>query len=189
MKSHPRDFVTVDMRGLKAALEARAIESGRSVSDLVRTAVGIWLGEAPCTPSHRLDQVASSVPSTVKLTIRFSGAAAAMLDARAQEAGVSRGALIGGLLSEVPVMVQASVRPADVVSALIASNAQVSTLARQVAQLCIVLERGDGQAARAYRMKLAGMVEEVRAHLRLTAQALDVLRPRRGNALERIGPI
>ena len=46
MNTHSHDFVTVDMRGLKAALVARAQAERVSVSVLVRGAVARGLGLA-----------------------------------------------------------------------------------------------------------------------------------------------
>jgi hypothetical protein len=179
MNTTPRNFVTVDMRDLKVALEAQARETRRSVSDLVRAAVAEWLEKASGSPPVRAPLAAAEV-ATVKLSIRLSSVEAQLLASRALQAGVSRGALIGGLLSDIPLMSQTSTRPAEVLSALVSSNAQISTLARHVARLCLLLELGQGRAAREYRLQLAGLVDEVRAHLRLTAETLDSLRPRRG---------
>lgn len=178
MNTTPRDFVTVDMRGLKAPLEARSRETRRSVSDLVRESVSEWLEKAPTALASSAPATAADAPD-VKLSIRLPNAEAQLLAWRARQAGVSRGALIGGLLSDVPVMSQGSPRPAELLSALVTSNSHVSTLSRQVAQLCLLLERGEGRAAREYRLQLAGLVDEARKHLRLTAETLDLLRPRR----------
>jgi hypothetical protein len=178
MTTMPRNFVTVDMRDLKAALETRARGTGRSVSDLVRAAVAEWLEKASEAPPVSVPTMVADA-ETVRLSIRLPKAEAKLLAERACRAGVSRGALIGGLLLDVPMMSQASTRPAELMSVLVTSNAQVSTLGRQVAQLCLLLEHGEGRAAREYRLQLAGLVDEVRRHLRRTAEALDLLRPRR----------
>ncbi|MBL0726100.1 hypothetical protein [Piscinibacter sp. HJYY11] len=181
MHTPPRDFVSVDMRGLKAALQTRSRESGRSVSDLVRTAVAGWLGAAHLAPSDTIPD-ASDGHATLKVSIRLHRTDVELLAARAKDAGVSRGALIRGLLTEVPAMTQSMARPADVLSALVCSNAQVAALGKHVSRLCLLLEHGDGLAARQYRMQLTGLVDELRQHLRLTTEALELLRGRRGGA-------
>jgi hypothetical protein len=178
MNTPPRDFVSVDLRGLKAALQMRARESRRSVSDLVRTAVSEWLGAASTAASDKISETGDE-PAPLKVSIRLHHPEVELLAARAKDAGVSRGALIGGLLSEVPALTQSMARPADVLAALVCSNAQVAALGKHVARLCLLLEHGDGLAARQYRKQMAGMVDEVRQHLRLTTEALDLLRGRR----------
>lgn len=183
MNTPPRDFVSVDMRGLKAALQTRAHESRRSVSDLVRTAVVEWLGTAHLAPSN-VHPDTDDEAATLKVSIRLHRSDVDLLATRAKAAGVSRAALIGGLLSDVPAMTQPTARPAEVLSALVCSNAQVATLGKHVARLCLLLEHRDGLAARQYRLQLTGMLDEVRQHLRLTAEALELLRDRRG-----VGPI
>ncbi len=70
MNTPPRDFVSVDMRGLKAALQTRSRESHRSVSDLVRTAVAEWLGAAQLAPSDASSD-ANDEPATLKVSIRL----------------------------------------------------------------------------------------------------------------------
>lgn len=181
MNTSPRDFVSVDMRGLKAALQTRARESRRSVSDLVRTAVAEWLGTAHLAPSDTNPDT-DDEPATLKVSIRLHRTEVELLAARAKDAGVSRGALIGGLLTDVPALTQSTARPADVLSALVCSNAQVAALGKHVFRLCLLLEHGDGLAARQYRNQLIGLVDEVRLHLRLTAEAMELLRGRRGGA-------
>jgi len=101
MNTHSHDFVTVDMRGLKAALVARAQSQRVSVSVLVRGALIRELGVTESPETHRLVDapVAASASATVKLSIRFTQAEAAQLAAGASAAGLSRGAYLAGLIN------------------------------------------------------------------------------------------
>ena len=74
MNTNSHDFVTVDMRGLKAALMARARAQRVSVSVLVRGAVARDLGLADVTEPHQAAASAGTASSTanVKLSIRMT---------------------------------------------------------------------------------------------------------------------
>jgi hypothetical protein len=74
MNPHSPDFVTVDMRGLKAALVARAQAQRVSVSVLVRAAVARHLGLADGEEAHHVTAAAnvSSTARVVKLSIRMN---------------------------------------------------------------------------------------------------------------------
>ena len=64
MTSSPHDFVTVDMRGLKAALVARAQAERVSVSAVVRRAVQRELGLANESADHEaLARSGAAAPS------------------------------------------------------------------------------------------------------------------------------
>jgi len=95
MKASTHDFVTVDMRGLKAALVARALAERVSVSVVVRRAVKRELGlvDAPLEPSAE-DKAAVLTASTVKVSLRLTGAEAERLTSGARRAGLSRGAFL-----------------------------------------------------------------------------------------------
>jgi hypothetical protein len=101
MRNVPHDFVSVDMRGLKAALAAQAhalhVSVGRAV---VRSAVARELGvEGAIAPSR--PEAEPMTRNTVKLSIRLSTAEAAQLADAARAAGMSRGAYIAGLVGGV----------------------------------------------------------------------------------------
>ncbi|MEO6744476.1 MAG: hypothetical protein ABIN08_08360, partial [Caldimonas sp.] len=70
----------------------------------------------------------------------------------------------------------------DVMAALVASSAELSTLNRNLHHLTLLLRQGSVQAAREYRATLETLADEVRAHLRLASSALADLRPRRAAA-------
>ena len=74
MNTTAHDFVTVDMRGLKAALVARAQAQRVSVSVLARGAVARDLGLALDSEARRVDGPTSSPSSavSVKLSIRMT---------------------------------------------------------------------------------------------------------------------
>jgi hypothetical protein len=180
MNTPTPDFVTVDMRGLKAALVARSRARRVSVSVLVRAAVERELGlvDASKEPESAM-RAAASAGSMVKLSIRLTSGEAEQLDAGARRAGLSRGAFLAGLLANVPSLSGGASSRLDCLAALTASSAQLSTLSRNINHLTALLRQGEVQPAREYRRMLDTLGDDVRAHLILAASVLADLRPAR----------
>ena len=183
MNTHSHDFVTVDMRGLKAALVARAQADRVSVSVLVRCAVARELGlgapvESGSVPSTNNATVSQTA---VKLSIRLSHAEAERFAAGARDAGVSRGAYLAGLVADVPIFTSGANR-AEHLGALVRSGAEMSTLSRNIHHLIDLLNRGQMRAAHEYRDMLNTLEGDIRAHLKLASGTLADLRPRGGGA-------
>jgi hypothetical protein len=182
MNTPSHDFVTVDMRGLKAALVARAQAQRVSVSVLVRAAVERELGldGARAEPDSTLC-AASSSGAVAKLSIRLTSSEAEQLDAGARRAGLSRGAFVAGLLADVPSLSRGTRGRLDCLAALTASSAELSTLSRNINHLTVLLRLGEVSAAQAHRGMLDTLGDDVRAHLCLAASVLAELRPARAS--------
>ena len=179
MNPPTHEFVTVEMRGLKAALVARAQAERISVSVLVRRAVERELGldvSGECETSETPATVAGSI---VKLSLRLTSTEAEHLVTGARRAGLSRGAFLAGLLANVPSLTGSAGSRLDCLAALTASSAELSTLSRNINHLTALLRQGDVQPAREYRRMLDTLGDDVRAHLRLAARVLADLRPAR----------
>lgn len=173
MSNVSHDFVSVDMRGLKAALVARARASRVSVSSIMRSAVERELDlEEEVAPSRSEGEPMAT--NTIKMSIRLSRAEAAQLADGARAAGLSRGAYIAGLVSGVPVLS----RHPDHVAALTASCAELATLSRNINHLTMLLRQSSIRAAQEYREMLDSLTAEVRRHLSIAADALADLRPK-----------
>ncbi|MBW8843350.1 MAG: hypothetical protein JF607_00045 [Burkholderiales bacterium] len=180
MGTSSHDFVTVDMRGLKAALVACAAQRRVSVSVLVRKAVELEMGhggDADGRPARQPDGLADG-DDWVKLSLRMRRCEASNLDAGARAAGMSRGAYLAGLVNGVPVLASGGARP-ELVSALTRSCAELSTLSRNVHQLTALLQVGNVPQALLYRDVLNHVADDVQAHLHVAAQVLTELRPSR----------
>jgi hypothetical protein len=179
MNTTAPDFVTVDMRGLKAALVARAQAHRVSVSVLVRGAVARELGVAQEAESQQATAQAAGpwAATSVKLSIRMTPDEAAHFAAGARAAGLSRGAYLAGLIANVPVLTS-GVDRADHIATLVASSAELSTLSRNIHHLTALLREGNVQPALVYRDMLDTLTGDVRRHLTLAASTLADLRPR-----------
>ena len=179
MNPHSHDFVTVDMRGLKAALVARAQAERVSVSAMVRSAVARELGLAKAAADQQVAALAGTASSaaSVKLSIRMKPEEAERLAAGARAAGLSRGAYLAGLIADVPVL-SAGASRIDHLATLIASSAELSTLSRNIHHLTSLLREGNVRPALEYREMLDTLAGDVHGHLTLAAGVLADLRPR-----------
>ena len=180
MNTPTHDFVTVEMRGLKAALVARAQAQRVSVSELVRGAVARDLGlSAVCEPrSGEALTTAGVAAASVKLSIRMTVEEARQFAAGARTAGLSRGAYLAGLVAGVPVLSAGGGR-AGHLAALTMSTAELATLSRNLYQLSALLRRGEAELPQPYRSMLDTLARDVRQHLDLASIALADLQPRR----------
>jgi hypothetical protein len=183
MNPTSHDFVTVDMRGWKAALVARAQAQRVSMSVLVRSAVARDLGLAAEGEASRRDEPTALPASAVgvKLSIRMTAQEALQLAAGARAAGMSRGAYLAGLVANVPVLSGGGGR-AEHIATLIASCAELSTLSRNIHHLTALLRQANIGPAGPYREMLDTLAGDVRRHLELASRVLADLQPRRRSA-------
>jgi hypothetical protein len=179
MNTSTHDFVTVDMRGLKAALVAHAKARRLSVSVVVRDAVARELEVAGASDAAQSTspKAGADAPGWVKLSIRVTRAEAGRLAAGARAAGLSRSAYLVGLSDGVPAL-RSGGRP-EHISALMASCTELSTFSRNTHQLTALLRQGNVQQALVYREMLDRLTADVRSHLRLAARVLSELQPAR----------
>jgi hypothetical protein len=179
MNTHHPDFVTVDMRGLKAALVACAQAQRVSVSVLVRSAVAHDLG-LPAEGEPQCGEVlhkAAVHAASVKLSIRMTTEEARRFAAGARAAGLSRGAYLAGLVAQVPVLLAGGAQ-AEHIAALTVSSAELATLSRNLHRLTVLLCQANVDPARPYREMLDTLDGDVRRHLALAARTLADLQPR-----------
>lgn len=179
MNTPTHDFVTVEMRGLKAALVARAQAQRVSVSELVRCAVARYLGLSVVEGGPQSVEVPHGVghAASVKLSIRMTVEEAAQLAAGARAAGLSRGAYLAGLVAHVPVLAGGASR-VEHIAALSESTAEVATLSRNLHLLSTQLRRGEDESSRPLRLMLDTLARDVRQHLDLASSTLADLQPR-----------
>ena len=178
MAPSARDRISVDLRGLKAALVARAQAERVDVSAVVRRAIERELSVAAATTDLAGQPCSLRTSSaTVKLSIRLTSTEAAQLAASAAGAGLSRSAYVAGMLAEVPLLTSGSAARPDLLAALNASCAELSTLTRNLHHLTTLLRQGQARAAMEYRQMLDTLGGDVREHLTMAAGLLAELRP------------
>lgn len=182
MAPSSRDRISVDVRGLKAALFEQARARGVSPSDLVRVALATALDQAePSMTGRAAPGTVESSEDRVRLSLRMSRSDALAAITAARAAGLSPGAHVAGLIAGVPVLTSGATR-AEHLAALIASSAELSTLCRNLHRLMSLLRQGFVRAAQEYRDMLDTVADDVRQHLTLASAVLADLRPRRGRA-------
>ena len=177
MSATPREFFTVDLRGLRAALSRRATEAGITESDVLRSALAVALGDGRGDPQNSpATGGASASQPQVKLSVRITCPVAERLDRKARAAGLSRGAYLTGLISGAPAVVAATDRRAGF-AALSASAAELALLSRDIHHLTHLLRCGEFGPAQAYRERLETLDADVRQHLDRSAAAFAELAP------------
>jgi hypothetical protein len=186
-----RDRISVDLRGLKPSLLARASAQGVSPSDLVRHI----LSDALHQPLRQMTGAVKRSPGQSlhrgdrsRLCLRMSAGEVAETLAAAHRAGMTPGRFVAGLVAGVPVL-QAGGRHGDHLAALVASSAELATLNRNIYHLTQLLRQGNVAPALVYRDTLSALSGDVRGHLVLAAGVLSELRPqRRPSALRPASP-
>ena len=171
-----RELLTVDLRGMKSELIATARARGVSPSEFVRT-----------TLAEAIDPSASSVatrPSAppigadrVRLSLRMARTEAVSTLAAARRAGLVPGAYVAGLIAGIPALTSGRSRD-DHLATLIASNAELTTLGRQVRQLIRLLHHGSIREPRECRETVDCLAQGMRSHLAAASAVLADLRPR-----------
>lgn len=176
MNTVTQEFVTVDMRGLKAALVAHARERRVSVSVVVRDAVARALPSERAAPGASRPPVDLDAPSgTVKVSIRLTTNEVRRLDAGAKAAGHARAAFLSGLLEGVNVLSSGGRR--DHLAALTSSSSELSTLSRNIRHLADLLRRSESRAAQEYRAMLDTLASDVNRHLKLAGDVMTRMQP------------
>jgi hypothetical protein len=176
MRSSAREYFTLDLRGLRAALAARAVADVVTESEWVRSALVAKLGPDAIAAMAPLSNNASRAQrrSLAKLSIRLASLAAQRLDQNSRAAGMSRGAYLTRLIDRAAPVVASSDRAA-LAHALKHSAEELSVLSRDIHQLTDLLRRGSVEAARQYTRRLETLDADVRAHLDQNARVLAEL--------------
>lgn len=178
VRSTPREYFTVDLRGLRAALSARAQAEAVTESDVLRSALVSKLGpdvvvSMPTSSPSGTTSTAQRL-SLAKLSIRLTRRAAHRLDQNSRAAGVSRGAYLTRLIDGAAPVV-ASADRAALAKALTHSAEELAVLSRDIHHLTELLRQGSSQAASAYRERLQTLDADVRAHLDRDGKVLAAL--------------
>jgi hypothetical protein len=185
-----REYFTVDLRGLRPALAARAAERRMTESDVLRSALAVALDADPSIANTQdtdfgccdLPAPQTSPTPHVKLSIRLTRSASQRLDRQARAAGLSRGAYLTRLIDGAPPVTASADRKAAA-AALSQSSAELAVLSRDINHLTQLLRLGAMDAALQYRGRLDHLDIDVRSHLDKAASVLAEF------ASVRIGPL
>ena len=187
MAPSSRDRISVDLRGLKAALVERSRAMRTTPSDFIRSVLANAL-QTEASAAAAATTETNAVRARTHLSLRLPRDEARLIVERARAAGLPTGAYVADLCAGVPVLTNGH-RPGDHAAALVTSCAELSTLARDLRHLTLLLRQGEVRAAQEYRERLDNTACDVRAHLELAATVLADLRPRpagRGSSMPRL---
>jgi len=173
VSSPSREFFTVDLRGLRAALAARAAAENVTESDVLRSALATSLGDGRTRVSGPSNEAVGgrSTATQVKLSVRLARPAANLLDQNARAAGLSRGAYLARLIHGAPPVMSSADRAAAC-RAVNNSSEGLALLSRDIDRLTPFLRRGSLEATRIYAARQETQEKVVRAHLALAAAVL-----------------
>src|SRR5689334_18459424 len=107
-----REYFTVDLRGQRAALAARAARDGVRESEVLRSALAAALasspGDRPPATAEPIDRSRSLAPT--KLSVRLARPAAWRLEQDVRASGLSRGAYLARLIEGAAPVVSSADR-------------------------------------------------------------------------------
>ena len=183
MAHDPRERVTIDLRGLGAAVQLRAAAERTTVAALARRAIAVML-DAPASQAELFSAVAAAAPRVppdglpVKVTVRMSATHAVTLATRAHSADVSQGAYVAGLLDIAPPTPQSPDHRAAI-DALVSSTDQLAVLSADLNAFMRLLGRGNPAALEPYRASLMSLSKDVHGHLAAASRLMSELKPAR----------
>src|SRR5687768_4489657 len=147
-----RDRISVDLRGIRAAVATRAAANAMTVSELVREVLAREAcGDAAASPSAAGSAEARG--GHVRVGLRMSPAHASALKSAARAAALPAGDYVAALVSDSPVTAGRGPR-GECAAALIASCSALTVLARDLRHLGELLRQGQVLAAQQYRKRL-----------------------------------
>ena len=181
MTRHPRDRVTVDLRGAGPAVQQRAAAQGLTVAALVRRAV-----VALTKSTDNDDAGPAAVDRTgdgalVKVTLRLPALHAIALTRRSRRAEVSQGIYVASLL-EGRVLQPPSTDRREVIAALSRSTDQLAMLGIDLNAYMRLMGRVPDERLEPYLASLRELSSRVQAHLDITSRLLadlEQVRPAR----------
>ena len=168
-----REYFTVDLRGQRAALAARAARDGVRESEVLRSALATALATSPSDrppPSADPTDCSRSL-APIKLSVRLARPAAYRLEQDVRASGLSRGAYLAHLIEGAAPVVSSADRIA-MCRALNDSSTELAVMSRDVNHLTQLLLRASVEAARAYAARMQTLDRDVRSHLALAAAVL-----------------
>lgn len=177
-----RDRLTVDLKGLKAALQGRAAARGVPVSVLVRDVLAREVGGEGSAVTAPAPRAARSQRGRVRLSLRLSVLDGHLLLRRSRDAGLPLGEFVMAKV-QTPGHVSSAAERTAQIAALTRSTAQLAGMRRDLAQLSAALQRSDLPAATPIRTSLTTLEQAIRAHLEHASALLaSPARPRSGDS-------
>ena len=167
---HPRERVTIDLRGIGPRLHAHAAARGKTTASVVRAAVVATLDAEGASEEPGVGAERVNTPA-VKVTVRLGVWYAVRLAHCARKAGVSQGFYLAGLLDGVPP----SPMPIDhgaAVAALADSTQKVAAMSADIHGFLRLMRNARAGEAEKYRATLMSLSKDVRLHLEAASRLM-----------------
>jgi hypothetical protein len=165
---------------MKAALVEQARARGMSPSEFFRAALADALTSGGCAVAVVSGDVSGAPKARIRLSLRMSVEHRQAVLASARRAGLTAGDYVAGLVAGVPVLTSGSSR-GEHLAALVASNAAMATLARNLGQLTRLFRQGSARAAHEYLAMSDNVALKVGEHVQHVSAVLADLRPGRAS--------
>ena len=177
MPRHPRERVTIDLRGIGPRLHAHAAARGKTTAVTVRAAVVAMLDADEGLVSSGPVVAESIDDRVVKATVRLSVLHAARLADRARTAEVSQGTYVMGLLDGMPPSPR-SVDHGGAVAALANSTQKVAAMSADIHGFIRLMRNAKPGDAEKYRAGLMSLSKDMRQHLEVASRLMAGLTSR-----------
>lgn len=174
-----RDRVTIDLRGLREPLQARALVNQMTPAALVRQAVLAYLAPKPGNqePDPKPLKYVSEEQVT-KVTLRLPAGHAALMNYQARIANVSKSIYVAALIEGAPP----PRNHAQAVAALQASTNRLAVISTDLSAYLRILHMvkpGASQELDRYQANFNTLNKDIRRHLNTAAELVAELRATR----------
>ena len=175
-----RDRVTIDLRGLGAAQQARAKARQLTAAALARAAIAAMLREESAPQASVADGGHPTVEPhrVIKVTVRLTVAHAVRLATLARAADESQGAYLASLIDGLPPPIKPPDHT-DLIVGLAASTTELAAVASDINAFMRLLTQDSRHVAAHVQERWYRFAEEIRDHLSLASATLSALRPAR----------
>lgn len=174
MASTLRELFTVDLRGLRAALDARAQGAGLTSSDFVRQALNAALQVVPPATAPTAPQVVAAGDRVAKVSLRLRFHERERLSLGAQRAGVSRDRYVADLICGRPLP-EGDEQRGERLAALTRSNSHLVAIAWNVKELVRLIRTGSIDLGERPEV-VQGLAVAVKNHLELASRVIADLK-------------
>ena len=170
MAASSRDRVTIDLRGIGAAVRSAARARGATVAVFARQALITALpGDSAALLPHA--ESSANLDGAVKLSVRLSAADSAALASHAAALGLSQARLVALLIRRTELPMPVAERRAEV-AALRTSNDQLAAIAADLSLFVRALSRPNLAVLAPLRQRMLNLDADIAHHLQVAAALL-----------------
>jgi hypothetical protein len=177
VKAAHRDRVTIDLCGLRPAVEALAASHRVSLAALGRAALRALLDRSPSPLTPAEEDVEVIPDQKVKFTVRLHRGHVERVIADARALGMSYGSYLSWVIDGAPPPVV--IDPRESIAALAMSTDRLTVIAADLDGLMRSMGRGAVPSAEHCGRPVEALAREVRSHVALASQLMSELMPAR----------